>query len=96
MKPLFAILTLSLGLMAMAAGSAQPPPFADRGTEHKGLLIAKDRRVSAQEAARAAQARYGGKVLSVKMKQPPGERPYYRVKLLSNGHVRVVRIDAGR
>lgn len=52
--------------------------------------------VSPESAALEAQARYGGKVLSVQLEQPPGGPPFYRVKLLSDGNVRVVIVDAQR
>lgn len=50
--------------------------------------------ISPWEAARQAQQRYGGRVLSVELVRAGA--PYYRVKLLRNGNVRVVRIPAGR
>jgi hypothetical protein len=52
------------------------------------------RLISPWEAARQAQERYGGRVLSVELVR--AGTPYYRVKLLRNGNVRVVRIPAGQ
>ncbi|MCO6441913.1 MAG: hypothetical protein J5I81_12720 [Nitrococcus mobilis] len=54
----------------------------------------RDRLISPAEAARRAQQRYGGRVLGVELARDGA--PYYRVKLLRNGNVRVVRIPAGR
>jgi uncharacterized membrane protein YkoI len=50
--------------------------------------------VSPEAAALQAQARHGGRVLSVQLERPSGGAPFYRVKLLSNGNVRVVTVDA--
>ena len=50
--------------------------------------------ISADSAARKAQSRYGGKVLSVRLVRPDEGTPFYRVKLLLNGNVRVVQIEA--
>lgn len=50
--------------------------------------------LSRNEAARQAQRQYGGQVLSVDL-LPAGETPArYRVKLLSDGNVRSVDINA--
>ncbi len=57
-------------------------------------VAAESSTVSPQEAARKAKARYGGKVLSVDLKRSKEGAAYYRVKLLSEGNVRVVRISA--
>lgn len=48
---------------------------------------------SAAEAARQARREHGGKVLSVTRKGD-SDNAHYRVKLLNNGNVRVVRIPA--
>lgn len=56
--------------------------------------VPRDRLISPAAAARRAQARYGGRVLGVDLARDGA--PYYRVKLLRNGNVRVVRIPAGR
>lgn len=54
----------------------------------------QNRLIGPGEAARRAQLRYGGRVLGVELVRDGA--PYYRVKLLRNGNVRVVRIPAGR
>lgn len=54
----------------------------------------QDRLISPGAAARWAQQRYGGRVLGVELVRDGA--PYYRVKLLRNGNVRVVRIAASR
>jgi uncharacterized membrane protein YkoI len=50
--------------------------------------------ISSEAAALEAQARYGGRVLSVQLERPRAGPPVYRVKLLSDGNVRVVNVDA--
>lgn len=54
---------------------------------HKGVL-------GRDEAARRAQRQHGGRVLSVDLLQSDESPARYRVKLLSNGNVRTVDIDA--
>lgn len=49
--------------------------------------------VAPGEAARRARHKYGGRVLNVILEQG-ASGPYYRVKLLDGGRVRVVRINA--
>jgi len=51
--------------------------------------------ISPRQAARRAQRRFGGRVLSVELEHRGGS-PVYRVKLLSGGVVRVVRVPAAR
>lgn len=45
------------------------------------------------EAARRASREYGGRVLNVVLEEGPGG-PYYRVKLLDGGRVRIVHVEA--
>ena len=54
---------------------------------HKGVL-------TRDEAARRAQRRYGGRVLSVDLLQSDNAPARYRIKLLSDGNVRTVDVDA--
>jgi uncharacterized membrane protein YkoI len=54
-----------------------------------------ERVISPGEAASAARQQHGGQVLSSELVRPPGERPYYRVKIIENGKVRTVRVNAG-
>jgi uncharacterized membrane protein YkoI len=49
--------------------------------------------VAPGEAARRASREYGGRVLNVVLEDGPGG-PYYRVKLLDGGRVRVVHVEA--
>ncbi|MGN8157571.1 PepSY domain-containing protein [Salinisphaera sp. RV14] len=51
--------------------------------------------ITPEQAAQRARHRFGGRVLNVILEHGPGG-PYYRVKLLENGRVRVVDIDARR
>ena len=72
----------------------------DDRDEEPGYLIDprdfdRDPGMSADEAAGRAQSMYGGRVLSVSP-ESDGDRRFYRVKLLSDGRVRVVRIDSDR
>lgn len=48
---------------------------------------------SRQQAIAEAVGRYGGEVLSARVKRS-GDSSYYEVRLISAGQVRVVRIDA--
>jgi len=45
-----------------------------------------------EQAAQQAQAQHGGKVLSVRLKKVAGKAPHYRIKLIKNGRVKIVRI----
>ncbi|MES1923887.1 hypothetical protein [Salinisphaera sp. T31B1] len=49
--------------------------------------------VAPGEAARRASREYGGRVLNVVLEDGPGG-PYYRVKLLDGGRVRIVHVEA--
>jgi uncharacterized membrane protein YkoI len=64
--------------------------------EPGGNLVPQTRQamISSETAALRAQARYGGRVLSVQLERPAAGAPFYRVKLLSNGNVRVVHVGA--
>lgn len=50
-------------------------------------------RISPAEAAQQAREQHGGKVLSVDLERG-GSAPQYRVKIIDNGNVRVVRVPA--
>jgi uncharacterized membrane protein YkoI len=58
-----------------------------RRDSHKGVL-------TRDEAARRAQRQYGGRVLSVDLLQSEDAPARYRIKLLSDGNVRTVDVDA--
>jgi uncharacterized membrane protein YkoI len=60
---------------------------SERKHSRKGVL-------GRDEAARRAQRQYGGRVLSVDLLQSDDLPARYRVKLLSNGNVRTVDVDA--
>jgi uncharacterized membrane protein YkoI len=51
--------------------------------------------MSPGDAASNARQQQGGQVISNELVRPPGEKPYYRVKIIENGKVRTVRVDAG-
>jgi uncharacterized membrane protein YkoI len=59
----------------------------ERRESHKGVL-------SRDEAARRAQRQHGGKILSVDLLQSEDAPARYRVKLLSEGNVRTIDVDA--
>jgi len=50
-------------------------------------------KISPAQAAQRARQEYGGKVLSVDLERN-GADPQYRVKIIENGNVRVVRVPA--
>lgn len=60
---------------------------SERKDSRKGVL-------SRDEAARRAQRQHGGKVLSVDLLQSEDAPARYRVKLLSDGNVRTIDVDA--
>lgn len=61
-----------------------------------GMLLVQAQQISAEEAARRAKEQYGGKVLSSRLVDPGDQPSYFRVKLISDGTVRVVRIENRR
>ncbi|MDN5850334.1 MAG: hypothetical protein L0H63_11990 [Nitrococcus sp.] len=84
-------------------GGLQRRPASPGNGEYSGLVhpraiapayAPRNRLISPAQAVRRAQQRYGGRVLSVELVRDGA--PYYRVKLLRNGNVRVVRVSAGR
>jgi len=82
---------------ALLGGVAAPPavqagPSRGASRDHGQ---ARHKQISPGEAAREAQSRYGGRVLSVHL-HGRGENAYYSVKLLRHGTVRVVRVPASR
>ncbi|MDQ7015660.1 MAG: hypothetical protein Q9N68_04705 [Gammaproteobacteria bacterium] len=50
------------------------------------------KQLNREQAAHQAQHQYGGKVLSVRLKKPVNKAPFYAIKLLKQGRVRIVRI----
>jgi len=84
-----------------ASQAALAAPGHHRGAErtHGGMqpesFGASERapQLSAFEAADRARDEYGGRVLNVRLEHGPSG-PYYRVKLLDGGRVRVVHVDA--
>ena len=61
-----------------------------------GVMLVQSQEISAEEAARRAKEIYGGKVLSSRLVDPSDQPAYFRVKLISEGTVRVVRIENRR
>ena len=60
------------------------------------VLLVQNQEISAEEAARRAKELYGGKVLSSRLVDPGDAPAYFRVKLITDGTVRVVRIENRR
>jgi uncharacterized membrane protein YkoI len=81
------LLTGFAGSLLPGAAGATPPFGQPLVAEPASAMISRD------EAAAIAQARTGGRVLSVDLKR--NGRPWYRVKLLISGErVRTVSVDA--
>jgi len=59
-------------------------------------MLAQTEEITAEEAARRAKDKYGGKVLSSRLVEPGDKPAYFRVKLISEGTVRVVHIENRR
>ena len=77
------------------SGAGHARPMTEGSAYTSRIVVAQAGIISADTAARRAQSRYGGKVLSVRLvRKGQGAVPFYRVKLLSGGNVRVVRISA--
>lgn len=79
------------GLRSQLAESAGPGHQSARQVADKDTQPAPN--VAPAEAARRASSEYGGRVLNVVLEHGPGG-PYYRVKLLDGGRVRVVHVEA--
>lgn len=93
-----ALLTAAAGAPAAPRTPADAPSVSAANLRaDENIAQAEDSRdaraKTAADAAREARREYGGKVLSV-TREENGRQAYYRVKLLDNGHVRVVRISA--
>lgn len=72
--------------------------FPHRG-ERGRVIIAKENRRSKRllarhEAIARARAQFGGEALSAQLVETGEHSGYWRIKLLSNGNVRIVRVDA--
>jgi len=97
-------MTVMRGIAAIAlmlAASASPALAGEAEAPSWRLLwqvaaAAEDERLSEAEAAERARAEHGGKVLSVNLVRGEGGEAHYRVKLLQDGSVRVVRVPAAR
>ena len=93
MKPVAAIMLACALLGGIASPAAARP--GQHGEASHGHNQARQKMISPGEAAREAQSRYGGRVLSVRL-HGRGDNAYYSVKLLRHGTVRVVRVPAWR
>jgi len=90
-----AAIMLLLGASFATTSAAGVGPL--RGEPPWRLAAAGEtKRVTSSEAAERARAEHGGKVLSVNLVQGENGEVHYRVKLLQDGSVRVVRVPAAR
>lgn len=87
-------LLLALALATPAAALLPAAPVT--AGPHDIWYSASQQMISEDEAARIAQAQHGGRVLAVDLREPNDRPPFYRVKLLSKGSVRIVHINANR
>ncbi len=81
---------MAAALSVAAPAFALDPPNGDSSNKvFSGTLLTRD------EAARRALARAGGgRILGIKLRNSNSTTPYFDVKLLDGGKVRVLRIDA--
>ncbi len=91
MKSLHLFVALLLGAVAITPG----PAAQAAGLSHNGTLfrVAERQEIDADRAARIAREARGGRVLDVRRKEREG-RPAWRVRLLDQGRVRSVWVDA--
>ena len=95
MKLLPVLALVLLGILGSAAQAAprstvSDPPVAVQGAGEDALIVAKNGRMSLDEAVAKVRRRYGGQVIRAETR---GNMHY--VKLLSKeGRVRTVRVDA--
>lgn len=67
------------------AGFAKPSRF---------WVAQNEKIISANEAKKIAEERFGGKALSVKLEKHGNENSVYRIKIINGGHVKTVTIPA--
>lgn len=84
---------LQMPLAASPGSQAGGNPESHGGKPSKNKTRPVSVNVSAAQAARTARQEYGGKVLGVILEED-AHAPYYRVKLLDGGRVRVVHVSA--
>ena len=75
------LIVIAITVMAGAAGLLNAAP-------------ANQQIISKQEAIQKAQHQQKGRVISIKLHQKKGKPPVYRVKILQNGDVHQLSIDA--
>ena len=86
---LFAVMLTLLGVMSWTE-----PTHARLLNHRRALLATEQKLLSPSEAISIAEQQYGGKVLSIELIRSEGSPSYYRIKMISNGKVRIVRINA--
>jgi uncharacterized membrane protein YkoI len=84
--------TISLAtalLVVLPVWALQPPASDEPDTAQPGTLLSRD------EAVRRAQQRLGGgKLLGVRLRDSNSKLPYFDVKVLDGGKVKVLKINA--
>ena len=88
-RPLPEVAPTQLAQGRMSQGFARQPSVG-RDDLRTPIQALKPRGQAISEAV----GRYGGEVLSARIRQGEGDNPFYEIRLISNGQVRVVRIDA--
>lgn len=100
--PILALMVVAILCGSLATEAHARPDKRERAErserdERSGQSERKDSRkgvLGRDEAARRAQRQHGGRVLSVDLLQSDDAPARYRVKLLSDGNVRTVDVDA--
>ena len=87
------ILILSLSF-AWVAPIAQASQVREGWTTVPFHFAKKTREMTKAQAIQRARAKFGGEPLSAQRVEKPKGHPRYRIKLLSDGQVRVVWVDA--
>lgn len=77
------LVILFAGLLTVGAAAVEAAP-------------ANQQIISKQEAMEQAQEKKQGRVLSIKLRDKPPAPPTYRVKILNQGEVHMLNIDARR
>lgn len=88
--------TLAVGMPAWAERSLLPLPQPKLEQQLMHAPPPRRELISSSEAVRQAREAYPGKVLSVRLRNQDSGQPFYAVKIIKKGKVRVVRVPAQR
>lgn len=93
MKSLALALTFAISLQSALAGTLSLRMGRGAPTEDSGFSAKKRRELTKAQAIARARAKFGGEALAAQ--RTGGNRdPRYRIKLLADGSVRIVWVDA--